>query len=104
MRAWLAFFLAAAPAAAAPPGATLLFPSGGSLSGVLVYEDTATVRLRADGGLVEFPRSALAGVRLGPTAESELEARRAAAGASDPAAHWALALWADENGLPAEAR
>ncbi|MBI2361959.1 MAG: hypothetical protein HYV15_01045, partial [Elusimicrobia bacterium] len=94
--------LASLCAAAEPsaPGAALVFPSGGTLEGVLVFESSSAVRIESDGGTVDFARDELAEVRRGPNAHSEFKRREAALPPGDAAALWALSRWALENGLP----
>ena len=95
--------LAALGAAAGEP-ATLVFPSGGELSGWLSEEDDGILVLERDGGMLQFPASAVAKVRRGPNAEGSYRAREAALKAGDPDGLWRLARFAADNGLPGRAR
>lgn len=94
--------LALAAAQAAEP-VTLVFPSGGRLSGVLLDESRGLYVLERDGGQLEFPHAAVAEVVRAPNAEGEFRAREAALPPKDVAALWDLALFAAENGLTGRA-
>ena len=69
--------LLAAPAAAAPEGVTLVFPSGGQIRGVLLSDDGRELSLEVDGGTVEFARDAVAEVRREPNVHAEFKGREA---------------------------
>lgn len=94
--------LALAAAQAAEP-VTLVFPSGGRLSGVLLDESRGLYVLERDGGQLEFPHAAVAEVVRAPNAEGEFRAREAALPPKDAAALWELARYAAENGLTGRA-
>lgn len=97
MSALLTILLAAIAGAAEP--VTLVFPSGGRLSGVLLDESRGLYVLERDGGQLEFPHAAVAEVVRAPNAEGEFRAREAALPPKDAAALWDLAHFAAENGL-----
>lgn len=95
----LATLLLALGAAQAAEPVTLLFPSGGRLSGVLLDESRGLYVLERDGGQLEFPHSAVAEVVRAPNAEGEFRAREAALPPKDAGALWDLARFAAESGL-----
>lgn len=101
MAALLALLLAAAASASEP--VTLVFPSGGRLSGVLLEDKDGVYLLERDGGQLEFPHGSVSEVNREPTAEGEFRAREAAADPRDPAALWELTRFAAEHGLPGRA-
>lgn len=102
MPALTTLLLALAAAQAAEP-VTLVFPSGGRLSGVLLDESRGLYVLERDGGQLEFPHAAVAEVVRAPNAEGEFRAREAALPPKDAAALWDLALFAAENELKGRA-
>lgn len=82
---------------------TLLFPSGGRLSGVLLEDKDGVYLLERDGGQLEFPHDAVSSVLREPNADAEFRAREAAVPAGDAAAHWELTRFAAEHGLTGRA-
>jgi hypothetical protein len=96
------FSLLAGLAFAAEP-VTLVFPSGGRLSGVLLRDSGEVYVLERDGGQLEFPHGSVSEVVREPNADAEFRAREAAAPPGDAAALWELARFAAENGLPGRA-
>ncbi|TBR22581.1 hypothetical protein EPO15_07770 [bacterium] len=95
--------LFALSAAAAEP-VTLVFPSGGRLSGVLLEDSGGVYVLERDGGQLEFPHEAVARVLHEPNPEAAARARESALPAGDAAGLWALARYCADNGLTARAR
>lgn len=94
--------LAAAGARAAEP-VSLVFPSGGRLSGVLLEDKDGVYLLERDGGQLEFPHASVSEILREPNAEGEFRARAGAAPPGDAAALWELARFAAEHGLPGRA-
>lgn len=103
MASFLALLALLAGLASAAEPVTLVFPSGGRLSGVLLEDKDGVYLLERDGGELEFPHASVSEVHREPTAEGEFQSREAAADPRDAAALWELARFAGENGLPGRA-